>query len=76
MTFPGGSDDKEFACNGDLSSGRSPGAGHGNSLQYSCLENPRGQKHFVGYSPWGHIEFLSITHDIFAHLNMSRDNNL
>ena len=20
--------------------GRSPGAGHGNSLQYSCLENP------------------------------------
>ena len=22
-------------------SGRSPGGGHGNSLQYSCLENPR-----------------------------------
>ena len=22
-------------------SGRSPGRGHGNSLQYSCLENPR-----------------------------------
>ena len=21
--------------------GRSPGGGHGNSLQYSCLENPR-----------------------------------
>ena len=21
-------------------SGRSPGGGHGNSLQYSCLENP------------------------------------
>ena len=22
-------------------SGRSPGGGHGNSLQYSCLENPK-----------------------------------
>ena len=22
-------------------SGRSPGGGHGNPLQYSCLENPR-----------------------------------
>ena len=40
-----GSDDKESACNvGDLGSvpglGRSPGEGHGNPLQYSCLENP------------------------------------
>ena len=24
-------------------SGRSPGGGHGNSLQYSCLENPMDQ---------------------------------
>ena len=44
--FPGGSDGKESACNvGDLGlipgSGRSPGGGHGNWLQYSCLENPR-----------------------------------
>ena len=36
---------KESACNaGDLGlisgSGRSPGRGHGNPLQYSCLENP------------------------------------
>ena len=36
---------KESACNaGDAGSipglGRSPGRGHGNSLQYSCLENP------------------------------------
>ena len=23
-------------------------------LQYSCLENPHGQKSLVGYSPWGH----------------------
>ena len=37
--------DKESACNAedlDLISGlgRSPRAGHGNPLQYSCLENP------------------------------------
>ena len=43
--FPGGSDGKECALNvGDLGSipglGRSPGEGHGNPLQYSCLENP------------------------------------
>ena len=43
--FPGGSDRKEFPCNaGDLGlspgSGRSPGEGDGNPLQYSCLENP------------------------------------
>jgi len=39
-----GSDGKEFACNaGDPGlipgSGRSPGEGNGNPLQYSCLEN-------------------------------------
>ena len=41
---PGSSDGKEFACNaGDLGfipgSGRSPGGGKSNPLQYSCLEN-------------------------------------
>ena len=45
MGFPGGSDGKESACNaGDPGSiprlGRSFGEGHGNPLQYSCLENP------------------------------------
>ena len=30
--------------------GRSPGGGHGNPLQYSCLENPHGQRSRVGYS--------------------------
>ena len=45
LGFPGGSDGKESACNvGDLGSvpgsGRSPGGGNGNPLQYSCLENP------------------------------------
>ena len=43
--FPGGSDGKASAHNaGDLGlipgSGRSPGEGNGNPLQYSCLENP------------------------------------
>ena len=33
-------------------SGRSPGGGHGNPLQYSCLENSYGQKSLEGYSPW------------------------
>ena len=42
-SFPGGSD--ESTCNaGDLGltpgSRRAPGGGHGNPLQYSCLENP------------------------------------
>ena len=46
--FPGGSDGKESTCNvGDLGSipesGRSPGRGHGNPLQYSCLGNPMGR---------------------------------
>ena len=43
--FPGSSDGKEPACNvGDSGSipesGRSPGEGNGDQLQYSCLENP------------------------------------
>ena len=43
--FLGGSVGKECACNiGDTGSipgsGRSPGEGKGNPVQYSCLENP------------------------------------
>ena len=30
--------------------GRSPGGGHGNPLQYSCLENTHGQRSLVDYS--------------------------
>ena len=41
---------------GDLGStlglGRCPGGGHGNLFQYSCLENPQGQRTLAGYSPW------------------------
>ena len=45
LGFPGGSDGEESACSaGDPGtipgSGRSPGGGHGNPLQCSCLENP------------------------------------
>ena len=29
-----------------------PGEGNGNPLQYSCLENPHGQRNLAGYSPW------------------------
>ena len=43
--FSGGSDGKKFTCNaGNLGlipgMGRFPGGGHGNPLQYTCLENP------------------------------------
>ena len=37
-------------------SGRSSGGGHGNPPQYSCLENPHGQRSLAGYSLWGHKE--------------------
>ena len=51
--FPGGSDSKESACSvGDLcltlNLGRSLGGGHGNPLQYSCLENSHGQRSLAG----------------------------
>ena len=35
---------------------RSPGGGQGNPLQYSCLENPHGQRSLEGYSQWGRKE--------------------
>ena len=52
--FPGGSNSKESTWNvGDLGSipglERSPGDGHGNPLQHSCLENPHGSSSLVGY---------------------------
>ena len=48
---------KESACNvGDLGSvpglEGSPGGGHGNPLQYSCLENPHGQGCLASCIPW------------------------
>ena len=63
MGLPQGLIDKESTCNagdaGDLGSipglGRSPRGGHGNPLQYSCLENPMDRGvWWAAYSPWGH----------------------
>ena len=49
LGFPGGSEVKASARNaGDPGSipesRRSPGEGNGSPLQYSCLENPMGEK--------------------------------
>ena len=57
--FPGGSVGKKTPCSaGDKGDtglirglGLSSGGGHGNLLQYSCLENPHGQRSLAGYSP-------------------------
>ena len=59
LKFPGGSDGKESDGNaGDLGSipgsGRSPGGGHSSPLQYSCLNNPHGQRSLTceAHTPW------------------------
>ena len=59
--FPGSSAGKESSCkaedpNSIPRSGRSPEGGHGNPLQYSCLENPHGQRSLAGDSPWDRKE--------------------
>ena len=62
--FPGGSGvNNLFASVDDVrdlsfipGSGRSPGEGNGYAPEYSCLENPQGQRSLVGYSPQGHRE--------------------
>ena len=60
MGFPGGPVVKNLPANagdtgdagsGDPGSGNSPGAGNGNQLQYSCLEDPHGQRNLAGYRP-------------------------
>ena len=58
--------------------GRSCGGGHGNPLQYFCLENPHGQRSLVGYSPWGckesdTTEQLRIQHSLFNIALLLRD---
>ena len=61
--FSGGSEGKEFVCNvGDLDSipglGRFPGEGNGNSLQYSCLENPTDRGDW-----WAIVHEVAVRHD-------------
>ena len=58
MGFHGGPGGKVSACNeGDPGSipgsGRYPGEGNSNPLQYSCVENFHGLRSLVGYSPRG-----------------------
>jgi len=77
-----GSEVKASACNvGDLGSipglGRSPGEGNGNSLQYSCLENPvdRGAwwatVHGVTKS-WTRLRnFTSLHHNLYLSIHLS-----
>ena len=64
MGFPDGSEVKNPPANtedirneGSIpGSGRFPGEGNGNPLQYSCLKKSRGQKSLMGYGPKDHKE--------------------
>ena len=54
--FLGSSAGKESSCNGGHPGlipelGRSPREGNDYPLQYSCLENPYGQRSFMSYNP-------------------------
>ena len=58
VNFPGGSDGKVYVYNaGNLGlipgSGRFPGKGNGNPLQYSCLENPMDRGAWCRLLPMG-----------------------
>ena len=79
MDFPGGSDGKASAYNvgdpGSISgSGRSPGEGNGNPLQYSSLNNPKDRGtwqatvHGVAKSQTGLSDF-TFTHKV-THCNI------
>jgi len=64
--FPGGASGKDTVYAGDIrnvgsipGSGRSPGEGHGNPLQYSCLENPMDRE--VGQAKVHSITELDMT---------------
>ena len=63
--FPGVSVGKESACNmGDLGLiprlGRYPGEGHWSPFQYSCLENPHGQRSLTSSSNGPSVPFLIV----------------
>ena len=68
---------KESACSAENRGsipglGRSPGGRHGNPLQYSCLENPHGQRKLAGYSPLGHkvLDTTEVTEHAHAHTSI------
>ena len=59
LDFPGGSVVKNPSTSvGNVSlipgTGRSPGGGNGNLLQYSCLEISKDRRAWQADSPWGH----------------------
>ena len=77
LGFPGSSVDKESACNaGDLGLipglGRFPEGENGNPLQYSCLENPQGQRSLAGCSPRTHKELDTTERLSTAHMDCYR----
>ena len=55
-------------------SGRYPGEGHGNPLQYFCLENPMGREAWgwEDYSPQGHkeVDVTEATQQAHIHLQI------
>ena len=68
--FPGGSEVKASVCNARdlgsiLGSGRSPGEGNGNPLQYSCLENP------MDGEVWWAIQSMGSQHDPMSESDMT-----
>ena len=73
MHFPGGSDNKESACNaGNLGSipglGRSPEEGNGNTLQYSCLENPKDRRAWQATVPGVKKSWIQLSDFTFTFL--------
>ena len=48
-------------------SGRSPGVGNGNPLQYFLPGKFHGQRSLVGYNPWG-LKELDTTEHIYTHM--------
>ena len=71
MGFLDRSAGKESTCNsgnpGSIpGSGSFPGERIGNPLQYSCLENPHGQRNLVGCSRWGCLG-LDMTEQLSTH---------
>ena len=68
MGFPGDSVVKDPPANAGGTglipgSGRSPGEGNGNPLQYSCPGKSHGQRSLGDYSPWG---CKRVRHDLVA----------
>ena len=60
MSVPSDTSGKESTCQAGNKRGefdpwvrKYPGGGHGNPLQYSCLENPYEQRSRASYSLWG-----------------------